>query len=522
VVTRSRPAAALAGASVLVVALLLYVPTLQPDVGTWDTAEFQAIGPVLGIAHPTGYPTYTLLAWLASVVLQPFGNEAFRANLLSALLLAGAAALLAVRTVQATRRWPLGLLAGLCFAATPIAWSLSTRADAHALHAFLAALLLVVLGVWHGREKAADPRAGRWLLLAAVLYGLALGDHALTLLLAPGIAAYVLLVAPGILRRWRLVLGCVAVLLLATVIVYAYLPLRSAMDPPMDYADPERWESFWYVVLGEQFQGSFRLPDAATIVATVWDTLVRALGWLAVLVPVGIVGGLSRHPRLTVLTGLWFVGTWIFALGYTNAAIDRYYAVPLLVAALWVALAVELTLDTLRDLLASLVGRPSPVLRRLVAAALGVVLVLALVAPLPGRRDAADASADSFGRTWLEAALAALAPDAAVVSWWSFSTPLWYGRWVEGRRDDIVIVDDRDVLDEGFGRAEAAVDHYLPERPVYIVRLAGDIPVFADRYDLELVTGVPPPGTLYRVLGRRDDEPCRPGGCRPDGTGAGA
>ena len=58
--------------------------TLQPDVGFWDTAEFQAIGPVLGIAHPTGYPAYTLLAWLASVVLQPFGNEALRANLLSA------------------------------------------------------------------------------------------------------------------------------------------------------------------------------------------------------------------------------------------------------------------------------------------------------------------------------------------------------------------------------------------------------------------------------------------------------
>ena len=61
----------LAFALVAGIALLLYVPTLMPDVGTWDTAEFQAIGPVLGIAHPTGYPTYTLLAWLASVVLQP-------------------------------------------------------------------------------------------------------------------------------------------------------------------------------------------------------------------------------------------------------------------------------------------------------------------------------------------------------------------------------------------------------------------------------------------------------------------
>ncbi|MBA3797133.1 MAG: DUF2723 domain-containing protein, partial [Chloroflexi bacterium] len=76
--------------------LAVYVPTLMPDIGFWDTAEFQAIGPVLGIAHPTGYPSYTLLAWLASVLLQPLGTEAFRANLLNALLMASAAGLLAL------------------------------------------------------------------------------------------------------------------------------------------------------------------------------------------------------------------------------------------------------------------------------------------------------------------------------------------------------------------------------------------------------------------------------------------
>jgi len=153
--TRSRMAltVALVGAP----ALLLYLRTLMPDVGFWDTAEFQAIGPVLGIAHPTGYPSYTLLAWLASVLLQPFGNEAYRADLLSALLVAGAAALLAIRATQATARWPLGVLAGMAFAVTPIAWRLSTRADAHALHTFLAALILVLLAAWARRARAGQP-----------------------------------------------------------------------------------------------------------------------------------------------------------------------------------------------------------------------------------------------------------------------------------------------------------------------------------------------------------------------------
>ena len=265
--TRPRPLDyALAAIPVFVVALALYAATLLPDVGLWDTAEFQTIGTVLGIAHPTGYPTYTLLAWLGSVLLQPFGNEAYRADLLSALLMAGAAALLAVRVVEATRRWVLGAVAGIVFAVTPVAWGWGVRADPHALHVFLAALILVLLAGWQARRDEAGAHAGRWLLAAAVVFGLALGNHALTLLLAPGIAVFVLAVAPRILwREWRLVLGCVAALVLTAALVYLYLPLRSAMDPPLDYADPETWERFWYVVLGEQFQGSFGLPPAADI-----------------------------------------------------------------------------------------------------------------------------------------------------------------------------------------------------------------------------------------------------------------
>lgn len=500
-----RVAYALAFGSVVVLALLLYVPTLLPDVGTWDTAEFQAIGPVLGIAHPTGYPTYTLLAWLASVLLQPFGNEAYRADLLSALLVAAAGGLVAMRATQATRRWPLGVIAGAAFALTPIAWRVATRADAHALHVFLAALILVLLGIWAVREAKGSEGAGWWLVLAGAVYGLSLGNHALTLLLAPGIGVYVLMVTPRIAwQRPRLVLAAVAAMVFAATLVYAYLPLRSGMDPPLDYANPESWSSFWYVVLGEQFQGSFRaLPPGADIIAGIWDELVRNLGPAAILALAGLALGMVRHPRLTTLTALWFACSWIFALGYPNASIERYYLVPLLAATIWIALAADAILDALRDLL----RRPGRDLAyRSAAVGLVAVLLVGVLWPLPERYARLDASDEAFGREWLEAAFAALEPEAAVISWWSFSTPLWYGRWVEGRRDDIVIVDDRDVNDDGFGTAEAAVDHFLNERPTYLIRLDRDLPAFEGRYVLERVESVPAPGKLFRVLGPREPD----------------
>ncbi len=493
---------ALAALPVFGVALVLYARTLLPDVGVWDTAEFQAIGTTLGVAHPTGYPTYTLLAWLGSVVLTPFGNAAYRADLLSALLMAGAAALLAVATVQMTRRWPIGLLAGLTFALTPVAWHWGQRADPHVLHVFMATLLLVLLSAWAGRRKHDPRRAARWLVAAAFVFGLALGNHALTLLLVPGIAAYVLMVSPRILwRRWRLVLLCVAVIALSATLVYLYLPLRSAMDPPLDYADPETWDAFWYVVLGEQFRGSFGpLPTLADIVAGMGSELGRNLGLLSILAVSGALVGLLRHPRRTVLSLLWFGCTWIFAIGYPNAAIERYYLVPLSMAALWVGLAADAAADALHGWLQRPAG-PTPA--KVLGGTLLAVLLMLAVLPAANRYHDLDASADTWGRQIIETTFKALEPDAVVLSWWSFSTPLWYGRWVESRREDVTIIDDRDVLDDGLGSVEAAIDRYLDERPVYLIRLDQDLNAIRERYELELVPGVAT--ELYRVVARKTE-----------------
>ena len=61
-------------------------------------------------------------------------------------------------------------------------------------------------------------------------------------------------------------------------------------------------------------------------------------------------------------------------------------------------------------------------------------------------------------------------PGAVIVSWWSYSTPLWYAQRVEGRRPDLVIVDDRTRLDEGLGDITDVIDAHLGTSPVYVIR----------------------------------------------------
>ena len=61
--------------------------------------------------------------------------------------------------------------------------------------------------------------------------------------------------------------------------------------------------------------------------------------------------------------------------------------------------------------------------------------------------------------------------NAAILSYWDASTPLWYGQHVEGRRPDVLIVDDTNIVYENWGTREARIAALICSRPVFIERL---------------------------------------------------
>jgi hypothetical protein len=490
----------LAALVVALPALALYWRTLLPDVGSWDTAEFQAVGPVLGIAHPTGYPTYTLLAWLASVVLQPFGNEALRANLMSALAVAGACGVVGATVTLLTRRAIIGVVAGVALAVASEPWAIALQADPHALHLALAALLLFLLVVWGERTRRGQP-ADRWLVLSAAVYGVALGNHALTVLLAPGVALYLLFVDPRIWRRGRLIAACALTLLAVTAAIYAYLPIRSAMNPPLDYGNPHTLQGFIYVVFAQQFHGDFvGLPGLSAALRVVVDETASQLGPFAFLALVGAIVGAFRRPGLVLLLISWFTFTWLFALGYSNAEIGRYYLVPIMAATVLGALALGeawlLVAHSISAWRGPGSGRLPAVGVALSVAA--VLLVVPAVAAVPGKLPLLDQSADRQARHWLDAAFTQLPQDALVISWWSYSTTMWYGQYVEHRRPDVTVIDDSTIAQDDLGTPQAVIDANLGQRPVFLIRLPYDLAAYAQRYSLTPLPDIPG-GEIYRV-----------------------
>ncbi len=527
-VTRTR-----FGASALValIAFAAACSVLLPGVAFWDTGELQAVGPLMGTAHPTGFPTYVLLGWFASVVLQPLGEPALRMNLLSAICLAVAAGV-TVDLVRALTGWlVLGVAAGIGLALTPIAWAIGTHAEAHSLHLALVAILLWLLVAWDTRVRglgrtdrasAAGDRADRgdrYLIAAAIVFGLAMGNHSLTLLLVIPVGLYVLAVDPGIWRRGRLVLACLAALVITVVLVYLELPLRSApglFRAPLVYGMPYTWDGFRYIVLAEQFQGSLDNPfgELPRKFAELIARTVTQFGILAPLIPVAFIVTALRKPRYALLTGTAAAVTCFFAASYVNADINRYYLGPAVMAWTWLAILAGTVTAWLSGLAGERPGvHPEPAAvatERSLArsgAALAFLLAIALLVPtiiaLPARAAQVDQRRGMDASGWTAHVLDTLEPDAVMVTWWSYSTPLWYAHLVLGERPDITIIDDRTRLDENLGGLTDVIDANLGTRPVYVIRAdRNEVALLASRYVLDYIDGVDA-SALTKVTGRR-------------------
>jgi 4-amino-4-deoxy-L-arabinose transferase-like glycosyltransferase len=379
--------------------LIAYLRTLYPGLnGIGDTPKFQFVGAVLGTPHPPGYPLYSLLGFLLSKL--PFGNLAWRMNLLSALAAAAAVALLVLLLLRLQLSRAAAFAAALGCALGPLYWSQATLAEVYALAAaFVAALLLATVS-W-GRT-----RAPRRLDLAVLLAGLAMAHHTTVATLVPALVLYVLWtdrragLDPRFLAR---ALGLVALGLLP----YLYVLLRNLQGAPYLGARARTLPELWQVMRGASFEGRVFAFDVASMLgersALVFGILRRELGLPGLaLLALGLVVLWRRAPREALLLSLSFAGLVMFVLGYDVPDLD-VFLVPGLVP-LWGLAAAGLD--------AAL--RPA---RRALTPALAAALALALPASQAVLHfKASDHSGRTFEMRYFGALFEALPARAAIAA----------------------------------------------------------------------------------------------------------
>jgi hypothetical protein len=366
------------------------------------------------------------------------------------------------------------------------------------------ALLVWLLVSWASARRAESPRADRWLMAAALTFGLGMGNHPLTGLMAFGVGVWLFVVDRGIWRRWKLILACAGLLAMGLAI-YAYIPIRALTppEPPLFYARPTTFERFRYLVFAEQFEDLFRPLDAPLAdFGFKWADAQRVLerqfigpGWL--LAGVGAAVLAARRFGAFVFLALLVAGNLLYSMNFRNGDIDRYYMLTALVGALLLGVALSATGGAAGRALADASRRATGIAGRRRAASGAVALVMLLGALLPlgslvTMYRERDRSGDRDADRWVAAVHAALPQKAVIISWWSYSTPLWYHRWIEGERPDVDIFDERNILDEGYGTIHNAVRQFVSQRrPVYIVPPAWELNAILARWETEAIQTYP-------------------------------
>src|SRR5687768_7850510 len=136
-----RRGAALLGAAVAIFVGILYIGTLAPTVlpygapDTLDSPMLQTEVTVLGVGHPTGYPTYMMLTHLFTYL--PIGDPAYRVNLASAVYGAAAVFVVYLAGLRLVRR-PVAAAAGaLAFGLSGTFWSQAVITEVYTFEALL-------------------------------------------------------------------------------------------------------------------------------------------------------------------------------------------------------------------------------------------------------------------------------------------------------------------------------------------------------------------------------------------------
>jgi hypothetical protein len=341
---------------ILVISLaLIYFMTLAPGL-TWanqgsDGGDLITAAATGGVAHPTGYPVYLLLARFFQLL--PIGSLAFRTNLMSAVVTVMVALLvydLVSRFSPASKgnqNWLAGLASAYAFGLSPLVWSQAVITEVYALHALFVILILYLSSSdlsLHFGQKRLD-------CLLGFTFGLAIGNHVTSILLFPILPVFSSKQTVkgridqqpdkySFLRRltW-LGMGLLG---------YLTLPLRALSQPPVNWGNPLTLDGFGWLVSGKLYQDqlfALKLSAVWSQVQAAAALLIEQFGIPGLIV--GLVGLVVfyRSSRLYRNT-IWIVFAFIaFAIIY--ATYDSYmYLIPaFLCFAIWIGLGVGGLLD---------------------------------------------------------------------------------------------------------------------------------------------------------------------------------
>lgn len=410
----------------------LYLLTLVEGVQPADSGEFQWVGATLGLAHPPGFPLYTLLAYWTTRLLD--FSPAFTISALSVVFAGLTLTVVFQATVELGRSLDQraaiagGAVAALTLATSTTFWAQATTANIRSLTILLAALAYYALIRLANTSPTSPWKSWQNPLIGfALAIGLGVTHHLSLAFIGLIMCGFALWFTGERLKRpdlWVALLGTA----IASALPWLYLPWRSS--------ELRSWGPFWEYALGLGFRGDFFYFRTFSLL---WDRLgVMGNIFLFQFSPVSLFAGaigaillLRRRPRLGWLFLVTFVvHTVITALYRAPQAVEYLLPayLPIVVAAgFGSAVLANRVTQRAASTAAKATGDSLPLIFIMIALWQGVTL-------WPSFRFLANSqSTQDYVNNALDHALG----GGDVLADWHWYTPLRYAQEVEEKRTDV-------------------------------------------------------------------------------------
>lgn len=345
------------------ISFLVYLTTIAPSVIQIDTGELATVQATLGIAHPTGYPLFTILGYLFSLIPLPF-SKIFQLNLLAALYTAASVSVFTLTSklildniqsfnlrkaikqkvkqkkqqekeksestsefnIPETTKILASVFGGLFLAFSKTFWFQSNSVEVYSLHLLLISLIIYFLIRTFLFAKNESKIDKHWIWFSIAL-ALGFTNHMTTLLIIPGIAFLYFYQNKFNVRSFKQILLMLLVFFPVLILIYSYFPIRASQNPIMNWGNPIDLERILRHISGKQYQvWLFSSSDsAAKQLEYFFSNLGSEFSIVFIIILLGVIYSFSKARKFFLFNLIVFFSTVLYSINYDIVDIDSYF-----------------------------------------------------------------------------------------------------------------------------------------------------------------------------------------------------
>lgn len=446
----------LAAVFVFLIAMGIYLKTLNPSIWWEDSGELSTSPYTLGITHPPGYPLYTFVTKVVMTLI-PVSNIGFRGNManaywgaLSAVFVFFIVLKIEKKLIETNKIDPKilfggylpAIVAGILVSTAGTIWLYSITSEEYSLNLFFMTLLTFLFFVWEEKKDM------RYMFCISFIYGMSFAHHGQAVTFFPPFLYFVLATDCKNVFHWKN-FSVIVMLFILGWSAYLYMPIRSFQHPYLNWGIPYTWDGFQFSVKRDQYGPMNMARNLKT-----WVEQLNRLGFIEqfniyifLFSFLGLYRMLRKASTHTVFLALATISSGIFFIWITNLPnpgnmvhLMRKFLLPLYaLCGIWITYGLCFIVEKIYHL----INKVKPVSQKIWALSL-IPFLLFPISNLSAHYKTYDYHKSYFTYDFVYNMANTLEKDSVVWGFLSNDTfNWWFYNYAEGRRLDIVNIHQR-------------------------------------------------------------------------------